>query len=275
MSIKLIALDLDGTTLNSAKRISKRTRQALEAAAGKGVHIVVATGRPFAALPKDVFDIHAIRYMLTSNGAAITDLEKNEIFYENCLSPGTVEAAVTMLKDTDYILEGFIGGKAYIEKEYYDYVKRTGKSFRDVNYILETRNPVENLCGFLLEHREHVENINVNFEDVSCKPALRELLLTLPDATITTSFKNNMEIGGPTTSKAEALRQLGRLLGIHKDEMLAAGDSPNDMAMLREAGIAVVMGNGEEEVKAIADYITSDNDHDGVGEAVEKFVLNV
>ena len=275
MSIKLIALDLDGTTLNSAKHISERTRKALEAAAEKGVHIVVATGRPFAALPKDVFDIHAIRYMLTSNGAAITDLEKNEIFYENCLDTGTVEAAVEMLKDTDYILEGFIGGKAYIEKEYYDHVKKTGRSFRDVNYILDTRNPIEDLCGFLLEHREHVENINVNFEDVSCKPALREMLLTLPNATITTSFKNNMEIGGPTTSKAEALLQLGRLLGVHKDEMLAAGDSPNDMAMLKEAGIAVVMGNGEEEVKAVADYITSDNDHDGVGEAVEKFVLDV
>ena len=275
MSIKLIALDLDGTTLNSAKHISERTRKALEAAAEKGVHIVVATGRPFAALPKDVFDIHAIRYMLTSNGAAITDLEKNEIFYENCLDTGTVEAAVEMLKDTDYILEGFIGGKAYIEKEYYDHVKKTGRSFRDVNYILDTRNPIEDLCGFLLEHREHVENINVNFEDVSCKPALREMLLTLPNATITTSFKNNMEIGGPTTSKAEALRQLGRLLGVHKDEMLAAGDSPNDMAMLKEAGIAVVMGNGEEEVKAVADYITSDNDHYGVGEAVEKFVLDV
>ena len=275
MSIKLIALDLDGTTLNSAKHISERTRKALEAAAEKGVHIVVATGRPFAALPKDVFDIHAIRYMLTSNGAAITDLEKNEIFYENCLDTGTVEAAVEMLKDTDYILEGFIGGKAYIEKEYYDHVKKTGRSFRDVNYILDTRNPIEDLCGFLLEHREHVENINVNFEDVSCKPALREMLLTLPNATITTSFKNNMEIGGPTTSKAEALRQLGRLLGVHKDEMLAAVDSPNDMAMLKEAGIAVVMGNGEEEVKAVADYITSDNDHDGVGEAVEKFVLDV
>ena len=70
MSIKLIALDLDGTTLNSAKRISERTCVALETAAKQGVHIVVATGRPFAALPEDVFHIHAIRYMLTSNGAA-------------------------------------------------------------------------------------------------------------------------------------------------------------------------------------------------------------
>ena len=275
MSIKLIALDLDGTTLNSAKRISERTCVALETAATQGVHIVVATGRPFAALPEDVFHIHAIRYMLTSNGAAITDLSSGEIFYENCLSAGTVEAAVEMLESTDYILEGFIAGKAYIEKAYYEYVERTGKSFRDVRYILETRNPVENLNGFLLNHKDHVENINVNFEDLACKPGLRDMLLTLPDATITTSFPNNLEIGGSTTSKAEALRQLGKKLGIRREEMLAAGDSPNDIAMLQEAGIAVAMGNGEEEVKSVADYITSDNDHDGVGEAVEKFVLKV
>lgn len=111
MSIKLIALDLDGTTLNSAKRISERTCVALETAAKQGVHIVVATGRPFAALPEDVFHIHAIRYMLTSNGAAITDLSSGEIFYENCLSAGTVEAAVEMLKSTDYILEALLQEK--------------------------------------------------------------------------------------------------------------------------------------------------------------------
>ncbi len=128
--------------------------------------------------------------------AAITDLSSGEIFYENCLSAGTVEAAVEMLKSTDYILEGFIAGKAYIEKAYYEYVERTGKSFRDVRYILETRNPVENLNGFLLNHKDHVENINVNFEDLACKPGLRDMLLTLPDATITTSFPNNLEIGG-------------------------------------------------------------------------------
>ena len=225
MSIKLIALDLDGTTLNSAKHISERTRKALEAAAEKGVHIVVATGRPFAALPKDVFDIHAIRYMLTSNGAAITDLEKNEIFYENCLDPGTVEAAVEMLKDTDYILEGFIGGKAYIEKEYYDHVKKTGRSFRDVNYILDTRNPIEDLCGFLLEHRSTWKNINVNLKMYRANPLCGKCWLTLPNATITTSFKNNMEIGGPTTSKAEALRQLGRLLESTRTKCWRRGQS--------------------------------------------------
>ena len=88
---------------------------ALETAAKQGVHIVVATGSPFAALPEEVFHIHAIRYMLTSNGAAITDLSSGEIFLVFWLSAGTVVAAVEMVKSTDYILEGVIAGKAYIE----------------------------------------------------------------------------------------------------------------------------------------------------------------
>ena len=71
--VKLIALDLDGTTLNKEGVISEENRTALEQAAERGVNVVIATGRPYSALPKDVFDIDSIRYVLTSNGARITD----------------------------------------------------------------------------------------------------------------------------------------------------------------------------------------------------------
>lgn len=273
MTVKLIALDLDGTTLNSDKVISEKTRKALAEADARGVSIVVATGRPISALPSDVFEIDAVRYVLTSNGAAITDLETKNTFYRNCLSPLAVESSVKLLENTEYILEGFLDGEAYIEKSYYEYVQRTGRSFRDVKYILETRKPVENLCGFMLDNKDNIENINVNFENLSVKPALKELLLTIPEATITSSFKNNLEVGGATTSKAQALREMGKILGIKQQEMMAVGDSPNDIAMLKAAGLAVAMGNGEEEVKAIADYVSADNNHDGVAEAIEKFVL--
>lgn len=273
MKIKLIALDLDGTTLNSRKSISERNRAAMESAAAMGVNIVVATGRPFSALPKDVFRIDAIRYMLTSNGASITDVKEKRTFYENCLSAESVEKAVELLRKYDYILEGFVKGEAYIQKDYYEHVKRTGRSFRDVNYILETRKPVKDIYEFLLENKNHVENINVNFEDVSKKPEMYGELVKLPDVTITSSLKNNLEIGGATTSKAEALRKMGELLGIKQEEMMAVGDSPNDIEMLKASGMPVAVGNAEEEVKAQAAYISADNDNDGVAEAIEKFVL--
>ncbi len=273
MAIKLVALDLDGTTLNNDRVISERTRKALREADARGVNIVIATGRPFSALPKDVFEIDAIRYVLTSNGASITDLRKNETFYENCLSPLAVEHAVELLRKHDYIIECFIHGTAYIEKWYYEQVRETHESFKSVSYILETRNPIDGIYDFMQHNREHIENINVNFEDVSKKPAMKEKLLMLPEVTITSSFPHNLEIGGATTSKARALSEMGRLLGIRADEMMAAGDSPNDIAMLNAVGMPVAVGNAEEEVKAVAKYIAPPNHEDGVAEAIERFVL--
>lgn len=102
---------------------------------------------------------------------------------------------------------------------------------------------------------------------------MKELLETLPEATITSSFDHNLEIGGATTSKADALRQMGKLLGISTDEMMAVGDSPNDMAMLSVAGMPVAVGNAKPEVKEIAKYVAPSNNDDGVADAVNRFVL--
>ena len=274
MTIKLIALDLDGTTLNKQSKLSEGNRNALQTAADMGVNIVVATGRPFGALPPEILEFDPVRYVLTSNGARITDLHEGKAFYENCIAPHAVEAAVEMLEPLHYVLETFVDGTAYIEGWYYRQVEKTRKCFRGVDYILNTRHPVDDFYQFMLDHKDKLENINVNFEDLSEKPEMKIKLETLPDVTITSSFDHNLEIGGATTSKAEALRQMGRLLGIDRSEMLAAGDSPNDMAMLRAAGVAVAVGNAKPEVKEIADFIAPDHDQDGVAAAVEKYVIN-
>lgn len=273
MAIKLIALDLDGTTLNNEGKLSEENRNALQAAADNGVSIVIATGRPFCALPQEILDFDPIRYVLTSNGARITDLHEGKAFYENCLSPKAVEAAVEMLEPLDYILETFVDGVAYIEGWYYRQVEETRESFRGVDYILRTRNPIDDFYSFMIENKDRLENINVNFTDISEKPAMKKLLETLPEATITSSFDHNLEIGGATTSKADALRQMGKLLGISTEEMMAVGDSPNDMAMLSVAGMPVAVGNAKPEVKEIAKYVAPSNNDDGVADAVNRFVL--
>ena len=273
MSIKLIALDLDGTTLNNEGKLSEGNRKALQKAADQGVNIVVATGRPFCALPEEILDFEPVRYVLTSNGARITDLHEGKAFYENCIAPHAVEASVEMLEPLDYILETFVDGVAYIEGWYYRQVDETRESFRGVEYILKTRKPMDDFYGFMLENKDKLENINVNFTDLSEKPAMKIKLETLPDVTITSSFDHNLEIGGATTSKAEALRQMGRLLDIKTDEMMAVGDSPNDIAMLSVAGIPVAVGNAKPEVKQIAKYVAPSNHEDGVADAVYKFVL--
>ncbi|MCI9598312.1 MAG: HAD family phosphatase [Firmicutes bacterium] len=273
MTIKLIALDLDGTTLNDDRVISQANRQALEAAVDKGTNVVIATGRAFSALPEDVFQVKGIQYVLTSNGAVITDLRTNQVIYENCIAPEAVEKAVALLRQHDFMIEAFTGGGAYIEKAVYDHIRETRLSFRHVDYVLTTRQPIDGLYDFILEHKEHIENINVNFEDQSDRALMREVLGKLENTTLTTSFDHNLEIGGSTTSKAGALKELGRILSVSSEEMMAIGDSPNDMAMMRLAGMPVAVGNAKEEVKAIAKYVTASNHEDGVAQAVRKFVL--
>ena len=224
MTIKLIALDLDGTTLNKQSRLSTRNREALQAAADKGVKIVIATGRPYCALPQEIIDFAPVRYVLTSNGARIFDLYEQKTIYTNCMAPHSVEAAVKLLEPMKYVLETFVDGVAYIEGWYYRQVEETHESFRDVNYILKTRRPQDDFYRFMLENKTGIENINVNFVDISEKPEMKERLEALPDVTITSSFDHNLEIGGTTTSKADALTHMGELLGIARFEMLAAGD---------------------------------------------------
>ena len=273
MPIKLVALDLDGTTLNNDRIISKANRDALEAAVKQGVNVVIATGRAFSALPEDVFRIQGIQYVLTSNGAIITDLQSKQSIYENCIAPTAVEKAVELLKQYNFMIEAFTGGGAYIDKSYYDRIKETRFSFRHVDYVLTTRRPVEGLYDFILEHKAHIENINVNFEDQSDRAMMRGVLGGLENMTLTTSFDHNLELGGATTSKAAALKELEAILDVRPEEMMAIGDSPNDMAMLKMAGMPIAVENAKEEVRAIAKYVTATNHEDGVAQAIRKFVL--
>lgn len=273
MSIKLIALDLDGTTLNNDRVISRANRTALEEAIQRGVNVVIATGRTYSALPEDVFRIRGIQYVLTSNGAIITDLREKKAIYENCIAPTAVEQAVELLKQYEFMVEAFTEGQAYIEKSFYDNIKETRLSFRHVDYVLSTRQPVEGLYDFILAHKAHIENINVNFDDQKDRARMREVLSGLENTTLTTSFDHNLEIGGATTSKAAALRELEHILDVRPEEMMAIGDSPNDVAMLRLAGMPVAVGNAKDEVKAVAKYVTATNHEDGVAQAVRKFVL--
>ncbi len=274
MTIKLIALDLDGTTLNKEGKLSERNRAALQAAYEKGVKIIIATGRPFVALPQEILDFEPVRYVLTSNGARITDLCTGEAIYENCLDSHAVEAAVEMLKEYDYVLEIFIDGIAYIEGHFYRMVaEKNGETLRDVNYVLRTRRPMDDFYNFMLEHKSKIENINVNFENIDEKPAMKAKLETLPDVTITSAFNHNLEIGGSTTSKATALHEMCRIFDIHQDEILAVGDSHNDMAMLQASGLPVAVANAKPEVLELAEFIAPSNHEDGVAVAVEKFVL--
>ena len=272
--ISLVATDLDGTLLLQNKHISKRTYDVLKKANENDVHVVIATGRSFSALPESIFKIDGMRYVVTSNGANIIDLKDNEVIYKNCIDAAQIPKIINFLKGRPYILEVFTGGKAYMSKSDYDRFKTRTIDFRPIEYVLHTRIPVDNIFEFTQKNCSSIENININFDSLSDKPKAYEELLKFDNITVTTSFDFNLEIGGNTTSKGDALNFLTQMLGLTSKNVLSIGDNPNDSSMLGFSEIAVAVENAHEDIIKLADHITSSNDEDGVAKAVEKFVLS-
>ena len=271
--IGLIALDLDGTTLRSDRKIGERTREAMKCAMENGGHVVIATGRSLNSLPEEVLSVKGIEYAITCNGAKIARLSDQSILYTNYLSRSAVQRIMDFLKDFPNMVEVFVNGQAYAEREKLKNLEAYGIAGMSAEYVRKTRMPVDGLFDFLQEHQTEIENINVRLLRTDCKEKLWRKLEALGEITVTSSFRQNIELGGETTSKATAMLALADLLGVERSGIMACGDGLNDLAMLRAAGIAVAMGNSVPEVLAAADFVTEDNDHDGVGVAIEKFVL--
>ena len=271
--IRMVALDLDGTTLNNRKEFAERTIRAFHRAKDQGVYIVIATGRAFNSLPEGIFNIKGIEYVVMSNGAKIYDVKKGEIIYENFLPEKSVKLIVDVIRREHLMVEAFVGGKAYISRNEYDAILDGRITTRPLEYVKKSRTPVDNVESVILENIDTVENISINYLSDEIKQEKERILKEIPDVTLTSSFPLNNEIGGTNTSKAEALNFLMNRLGLDRLNLMACGDSPNDGAMLDLAQVAVVVENGEPVIKDKADFITKSNDDDGVAIAIEKFAL--
>ena len=269
--IKLIALDLDGTTL-TRNGLTRRTKETLEEAIRRGIHVVIATGRPYVALPQEVLEIKGLEYIAISNGGHVVDPECNFI-YSNCASKDAMLEVREIMKETGYPVEVFTGGCAYVDQRLYDDLKENGSTYMGARYILRTRKPVEDIYDFWLQHSGEIENINTHYESLEVRASMWKRFEEIPGITVTSSQRNNIELVGETTSKANALRHLTQMLSLDMDQIVAFGDSLNDLDMLQAAGISVAMGNADEELKKRADFICPTNEEEGVCYTIRKYIF--
>lgn len=269
----MVGLDLDGTLLTTEKKMTSHTRDVLEKALAQGIVVLVSTGRPISAIPKEILEIPGMKYAVTSNGARVLDLETNEVLHESMISMETAEQLIDIINDYDALLEIFIDGKSYAKRSQ---VERAHDYLKDPNaaeYVLSTRIRVEDVRAVLHEKQSPLDKVHGIFKSKEDTLDAYEHLSKVPGIVAASSFGDNWEINKEGTNKGIALLKLGEILGIKREEIMACGDSMNDLEMLKEVGFAVAMGNGSAEVKAVADYITVTNDEDGVAKAIEKFVL--
>ncbi len=271
--IKMIGLDLDGTLLNSRKELTEYTRTVMKRAIEQGVVVPVATGRPISAVPAELQTFPGMRYMVTANGARIVDVEKDEVIYENLLPVESAEKVLDILKKYDTIHEVFIDGKGYTYGKGLENVYHYFKEPSMAEYLLTTRTPVEDVSQTLRQMNKNADKVHGVFHNLEERRKALERLKEVSGIDVTAAFGNTIEVNQAGTNKGLGLLNLGKLLGIQREEIMACGDGMNDYEMLKAVGFGVAMENGHSRVKEIADYITGTNDEDGVAKAIEKFVL--
>lgn len=269
MDIKLIAIDMDGTLLNTKGDISEKNIQVLKKALNAGIHIIPATGRVLQILPEPLQKIPEIQYIITSNGAAVYKKGTKLPIYSNAMTVEKTIHILKLLEPYDTIIEAYIKGNGYFEKQFLNRFQefQIPENFRTL--YEKIKNPVENLIEFIQKNTNEVEKLNIPWLKEGIKQKILDELKTFPDIYITTSLKENVEVNNIGVNKGIGLKGLCQVLNIKMENVMAIGDSFNDLEMMEVAGVPVAMENGEEELKKISKFITKSNDNDGVAYAIE------
>lgn len=279
--IRLIALDLDGTLFNRESRISERNLAVIKKMKEQGVHVVIASGRPFAGLPFEQLEGTGIEYAITTNGSSIYDLESEKCIHDKCIfeDPLADETALSLL---DYLLtkdihmDVFMGGVGYSPVQCISAGEKLQIPPSIKNYITKSRIRIADMPGFIRANHLRVQKMTLNFYpdengELKHREEVRKYLEANTEITCVSGGFNNLEFTKRGVTKGTALLRLAQQLGIDQKATMAMGDSENDLSMIEAAGIGVAMGNAAEPVKNHADFITGTNAEDGVASAIERF----
>lgn len=273
-NIKLIALDLDGTLLNSDKKLTRRTYNVLAKAAACGIQIVPTTGRVYSALPENIQQLPFVQYIITVNGAQVNDLIGRTVLYR---AEMPWQRCVELMRELDtlpVIYDCFMDNAAWMTEALKAQIDAFAPDEHYRKMLHEVRQPVPELKAFLAQRKQDVQKVQFFIKDMEMRQVLLcDLPQRYPDLLVTTSVVNNVEFNAPDANKGKAMLALAAALGISREETMSFGDGLNDLSMIKEAGMGVAMANACGEVLCDADYVTLDCDSEGVADAIERFCL--
>jgi Cof subfamily protein (haloacid dehalogenase superfamily) len=264
MTIKLVAIDMDDTLLDSKRVVSPRTRAAIKQAAGQGVTVTIATGRMYSSAVPYARQLELNVPIITYNGALIRACISGETFWHRPIDRQVAAEIMVLCREHNWYVQSYLDDVLYVKENneksaYYENVAGIkAVPMGDKLYSM----PGQPTKMLILEEpgkiKEIAETLRRQFGDA---------------ITLATSKPNYLEMNHPGVNKGVALSYLAKQLHIEQHEVMAVGDSQNDLDMIEYAGFGVAMGNAADNVKKIAQAVTSGHDADGVAEAIEKFVL--
>lgn len=287
---KLIAIDLDGTLLNSYGEVSEENRKIIKEASEKGIYIVLASGRNVDSVLNLGKELGADKYMISGNGAVVFDIDKKEIIYNKFLTKKQVLEIAEICEQNSIYYNVYSEDEIITKALNYNvlfYHKENAKK----NEAKRTNiNVVQDIVGYIKNcEKENFLKITVceenkvifnsiirkikQFEglDILDTAYMSRKIIKMGTKDIPISYFYT-EITNENVNKWSAIEFLINKLNIKPEEVMAIGDNINDREMIEHAGLGVVMGNSSPLMKTIADVVVADNNSSGVAEAIKKFV---
>lgn len=287
---KLIAIDIDGTLLNCYGEVTNKNKQAIKMALEKNVEVVLTSGRMPQAILPIANEINANKYIISGNGAAIYDVQKDKTIYNNYLSKkklleiidiceknsmfyNVYTNNVILTKSLNYNILYYYAEnkknsddkkiKINILNDIYSYVEKyEGNDFLKITICDNDETIFKRIMNKLKEIK------NVDVLEVS---HMSRKIIKYGSEEIEISYFYT-EVTNENVNKWSAIEQLIQILGIKKEEVIAIGDNINDKEMVINAGLGIVTGNSSPEMKQIANEVVASNDESGVAEAIYKYI---
>ena len=263
--IRLVVSDIDGTLVDKAKVLSARGRAAIEALKARGIGFTVTSARPPVGL-RHIIDLLGIEGPVAAvNGGALINPDLG-VIEAKLLPPVAARTAVSLLRQNGIDAWLFTNDAWYLRDPDGAHVDHEAKTIRQTPTVVEEFGPdlygqCLKIVGASHDHPHLAE----------CETLLQHALGA--EALATRSQVYYLDVTHPQANKGEAVRALSRVMRIPVEDIMTIGDGINDIPMLEAAGFSVAMGNGSDIVKAAADVVTDDCEHDGFAKAVERFVL--
>jgi len=266
---KLIALDIDGTLVNSDKKISNENKVAIAAAREKGVKVVLASGRPTNGMMGALKELNMLTdddYVLSYNASVIQKVKSETIIHSKILTGQDAKKLAKIAQEIGTYIHAFSHQHGLITPEHNEYTDHES----EINEQAITLFDFEQLAD-----DEKILKVML----VAAPEKLTQAVSQLPaqlyhDFCIVQSAPIFLEFLNSNSNKGLGVKALADHLGIPAHQVICMGDAGNDFQMIQYAGLGVAMGNATDDIKAIADHITVSNDEHGVAKVIHKYVLN-
>jgi Cof subfamily protein (haloacid dehalogenase superfamily) len=264
MTIKLVAVDLDDTLLDNDRRMSARTKSAIRKAVAQGVTVTMATGRMHCSALPYALELDLDVPLITYNGAMIKRSQSGELLFHRPVDSKVASELLSFFYQRGWYIQVYLDDVLYVKER--DERARYYETVANITSV-PVGDKIYSLGGEPTKLLTIAEPNEIKGLYATVKEKFGDRLY------VTISKANYLEFANSTVNKGVGVAYLAESLGINRQEVMAVGDSLNDLDMIQYAGWGVAVGNARDEVKSIAQAVTSANHADGVAEAIEKYVL--